>query len=45
MSDTKILSNKSKHKQIQKQIRLKKLEKQLISNISKRKKTIKIKNG
>ena len=45
MSDTKILSNKSKHKQIQKQIRLKKLEKQLISNISKRKKSIKIKNG
>ena len=45
MSDTKILSNKSKHKQIQKQIRLKKLEKQLISNISKRKKSLKIKNG
>ena len=45
MADTKILSNKSKHKQIQKQIRLKKLEKQLISNISKRKKSLKIKNG
>ena len=45
MTDTKILSNKSKYKQIQKQIRLKKLEKQLISNISKRKKSIKIKNG
>ena len=45
MVNTKILSNKSKHKQIQKQIRLKKLEKQLISNISKRKKSIKIKNG
>ena len=45
MSDTKKISNKSKHKQIQKQIRLKKLEKQLKSNISKRKKTIKIKNG
>ena len=45
MAETKILSNKSKHKQIQKQIRLKKLEKQLISNITKRKKSIKIKNG
>ena len=45
MVNTKILSNKSKHKQIQKQIRLKKLEKQLISNISKRKKSLKIKNG
>jgi hypothetical protein len=45
MAETKILSNKSKNKQIQKQIRLKKLEKQLKSNISKRKKSIKIKNG
>ena len=45
MSDIKILSNKFKHKQIQKQIRLKKLEKQLKANISKRKKSIKIKNG
>lgn len=45
MSDTKKISNKSKLKQIQKQIRLKKLEKQLKANISKRKKSLQIKNG
>ena len=45
MTDIKKLSNKSKHKQIQKQIRLKKLENQLKANISKRKKSIQIKNG
>ena len=45
MSEIKKISNKSKHKQIQKAIRLKKLENQLKSNIAKRKKSIKIKNG
>ena len=45
MSDIKKISNKSKNKQIQKVIRLIKLEKQLKSNIAKRKKSIKIKNG
>ena len=45
MSDIKKTSNKSKHKEIQKAIKLKKLEKQLKSNIAKRKKSIKIKNG
>ena len=45
MTDINKLSTKSKHKQIQKQIRLKKLEKQLKANISKRKKSMKIKNG
>jgi len=42
MAETKKISNKSKNKQIQKQIRLKKLEKQLKANISKRKKNIQI---
>jgi len=45
MPDIKKISNISKHKIIQKQIRLKKLEKQLKANISKRKKSMKIKNG
>ena len=45
MTDIKKISNKSKHKEIQKLIRLKKLAKQLKSNIAKRKKSIKIKNG
>ena len=45
MPDIKETSNKSKHKQNQKQIRLRKLAKQLKSNISKRKKSLKIKNG
>ena len=45
MLDTKNISNKSEHKKIQKQIKLKKLENQLKSNIAKRKKSIKIKNG
>jgi len=45
MVDIKKVSNKSRHKHIQKQIRLNKLEKQLKANISKRKKSIKITNG
>ena len=45
MDNIKKISNKSKHKQIQKQIRLRKLEKKLKENISKRKKSVKIKNG
>ena len=45
MTDTKKISNRSKQKQIQKEIRLNKLEKQLKSNIFKRKKSIKFKNG
>jgi len=45
MSDIKKISNKSKNKQNQKQIRLRKLEKQLKANISKRKKSMQIKNG
>ena len=45
MPDIKKISNISKYKIIQKQIRLKKLEKQLKANISKRKKSMKIKNG
>ena len=38
MPDKKKISNKSRHKQIQKQIKVKKLEKQLKANIFKRKK-------
>jgi len=45
MDNIKIISNKSKHKKNQKQIRLRKLEKQLKANISKRKKSMQIKNG
>ena len=45
MSDIKKISNKSKNKQNQKQIRLRKLEKQLKANIFKRKKNVQIKNG
>ena len=45
MPGIKKISNKSKHKKIQKQIRLRKLEKQLKANISKRKKSMQIKNG
>jgi len=45
MDNIKKISNKSKNKQNQKQIRLRKLEKQLKANISKRKKSIQIKNG
>ena len=45
MSEIKKISNKSKNKKIQKSIKLKKLENQLKSNIAKRKKSIKIKNG
>ena len=45
MQDIKKISNKSKYKQSQKQIRLRKLEKQLKANISKRKKSMQIKNG
>ena len=45
MSEIKKISNKSKNKKIQKAIKLKKLENQLKSNIAKRKKSVKIKNG
>ena len=45
MSEIKKISNKFKNKKIQKAIKLKKLENQLKSNIAKRKKSIKIKNG
>jgi len=45
MPDIKKISNKSKHKKIQKAIKLKKLEKQLKANIAKRKKSMQIKNG
>ena len=45
MTDIKKISNKTKYKQIQKVLKLKKLEKQFKSNIAKRKKSIKIKNG
>ena len=45
MPDIKKISNKSKHKQNQKKIKLRKLEKQLKANIFKRKKSMQIKNG
>tara|TARA_Y100000590_G_C15655950_1_gene990622 strand:+ start:1238 stop:1366 length:129 start_codon:yes stop_codon:yes gene_type:complete len=41
----KKISNKSIHKKKQKQLRLINLEKQLKSNIAKRKKSLKFKNG
>ena len=45
MPDIKKILNKFKHKKNQKQIRLRNLEKQLKANISKRKKSMQIKNG
>ena len=45
MSEIKKILNKSMHKKMQKEIKLKKLENQLKLNIAKRKKSIKIKNG
>ena len=45
MLEIKKISNKSKHKKIQKTIKLQKLDKQLKANIAKRKKSMQIKNG
>ena len=45
MNEKKLVSSKSRHKKVLRELRLKKLEKKLISNIAKRKKNIIENNG